>query len=152
MVSSTLGFNIVVHFLGVVRQMMLLVGYKGKSMVSPASNDKDKENVEAESEDQCSPESCVLSRPGSVEDEAKLMDQESKPITHTDGNDRIRMAGDLICEIDKERIKAALKRRREREATKVVVAGDSSEDAWIEMELESGIEHVKTPVNKKQSL
>ncbi|XP_078428316.1 cyclin-T1-3-like [Wolffia australiana] len=177
------------QFEGVVRQMMFLFGFKGKSLL-PSTASSNKENMETESEDQCSPESCVLSRPGSsgstshehsvtVEDENSNifiksvatkespgcgLDQESGPripITRNEkasmeegcGVGSARTADAMITGIDKEKIKAALrKRKEEREAAKVVVSGGSGEEAWIEEELESGIEVVKTSMCKKPSL
>lgn len=56
-----------------------------------------------------------------------------------------------FCEIDKDRIRATLKKRkREREMNNLVRnVNDSSEDAWIERELEAGIVSVAGSAAKK---
>lgn len=183
-------------FSGVVQQMMVLFGYKGRGTV-PSTKKESSAPLAVESEEQCSPESCVLSRPGSsgstshdlcgaAEDEAMrhadpnlsgslmavqeitpmnespsgVLDQESRP---SDGNDQAckgkaglicaaRAPCGMISEIDKERIKAALKRRRQERQTAKLVSADSGEDSWIERELESGVELVQKPASKKPSM
>ncbi|CAA6673061.1 unnamed protein product [Spirodela intermedia] len=145
------------QFEGVVQQMMVLFGYKGRS-VAPSSTKKESLTpLEVESEEQCSPESCVLSRPGSSgstshdldeatrhanpnpsgnlmavqeiissvsESPGGVLDQENRS---SDGNDQpCKGRVGVISEIDKERIKAALKRRRQERQTTKGVSGDST--------------------------
>ncbi|MQM13059.1 hypothetical protein Taro_045981 [Colocasia esculenta] len=197
------------------QQMMELFGCK-QSPVAPCTKRKETPApLEIHKEASCSPESCVLSRPGSAgsaghdlhmeageaamlwtacKDEARshvdhklsislnpagvqsvslqlrtqdseslndVLDRERTPtfgnVQECKGQDQITSRPGWnskgITNTDRERIRATLKRRRqEREVSRVKAPDSSSEDAWIERELESELDLVREPTRKKPSL
>uniref|UniRef100_A0A1D1YRN8 Cyclin-T1-3 n=1 Tax=Anthurium amnicola TaxID=1678845 RepID=A0A1D1YRN8_9ARAE len=199
------------QFEEVIQEMMELFGYMRRATV-PCTNKKESPTpLEVQKLLPPSPESCVLSRPGSSSstghdlcgeaggDEAipHVNDKHSVSLIQTEENASMNenkilgshtqvsespngvldqetastVGNKQVCrgsgqnmsttglvsngtnKIDKERIKAALKRRRQDgERTEVSVSDDLSEDAWIERELESGLEIVHEPTRKKPFL
>ncbi|KAJ6840910.1 uncharacterized protein M6B38_119310 [Iris pallida] len=168
----------------VIYQMVELSGHKTRPVVAhaPEKPEPVKTPLLAKEDVSSSPDSCVLSRPGSsVRSSSHEVEGEAQPSRPTDTGPQCEPTGsespngvvehcgtgtkvldqsrsdpdhlkDGLHKIDLEKIKTLMKRRKRgrEDNRKKEALDDSSEDAWIEKELECGIESAAKSLKKQR--